>query len=352
MAATGALISIDGTHGEGGGALVRTALAMSALTQQPVRINDVRGGTRYPGLDAEDLTYLNALARSCNAEVTGAEVGSNQLSFLPTTRPRGFNGDLQAERNEGNRGPNANVVLASLLPVLAQSGVYSSVTTHGETFGTNSLSYDYFANVTIPALRRIGLYAFPDLVTAGFGRESAGTVSIDVEPSALTGIDWRDRGRLQGVKAVVATSNLPDGVGERAVGHLRKLGQNVGVSIDAQHIPVGARGPGIFVTTWATYERAFGGGGANGGRGIRAETLAQLAFEELFDWMQTPATVDPYLADHILLPLVFAEGESTFTVSRLSPRFLTEVWVVKQFTPIHLTVRGSEGGPGTITIQR
>jgi RNA 3'-terminal phosphate cyclase (ATP) len=346
------LIVIDGSHGEGGGALLRTAFAMSALTQLPVRVNNVRGGTKFPGLDIEDLTLLQALGKVCNAEMTGAEIGSNSVSFLPTSTARGYSGELIAHRRDSDRGPNACVVLSALLPVLARSGVYSTITTEGETFGNNALSYDYFANVTLAALRRVGLYAFPELLHAGFGRDSKGQITLEVEPSALQGLVWTDRGKLNGIKAIVSTSSLPTSVGERAVAHLRRLSQNAGAPIEAEHVEVGARGPGVYITTWAVYDRAMGGGAAMGSRGLRAEMLAQMAFEELRDWMSTPSTVDPYLADQLLLPLVLAEGDSAFSVSRLTPRFLTCTWVVKQFTPIHITIRGSENGPGTVTIKR
>ncbi len=352
MASSLALIVIDGSHGEGGGAVVRTALAMAALTQQPVRIDNVRGATRFPGLDAEDLTILKALQKVCQAELVGAELGSNSLTFLPRRRPSGLNGTIETVRNDANRGPNANIVLSALLPVLARSGVYSSVTAEGETYGANSLSYEAFVNVTLPALKKAGLYAFPELLTAGFGREASGTVSLDVEPSALNGIQWADRGRQVRVQAAVITAGVPDGVGERGVSHLRKLAQNSGLQIVAEHLPVAARQTGVYVATWAHYDRAFGGGTAMGGRGMRIEAVAQLAFEELYGWMSTTATVDPFLADQLLLPLVFAEGESTFSVSRLTQRFLTCVWVVKQFTPIHITIRGPENGPGSVTIRR
>src|SRR5689334_7206720 len=94
MAATGSLILIDGGHGEGGGALVRTALVMAALTEQPVRIDHVRTGTNHPGVDIEDLTLIQALAKSCMAETVGAESGSTSLSFLPTGRCTALKGAL------------------------------------------------------------------------------------------------------------------------------------------------------------------------------------------------------------------------------------------------------------------
>ena len=346
------LVLIDGSHGEGGGALVRTALAMSVLTQQPTRIQDIRAGTKYPGLDAEDITLLRILADISGAETVGVELGSTAVSFLPTSRPRGYKGQVLSVRNESKRGANALVVLGSLLPVLARSGVYSSITVEGETYGSNALSYDYFANVTLPTLQKAGLYGFPELLRPGFGRESSGEVSLDVEPSSLSGIEWSDRGVLKGVRALVTTASLPPTVGERVASHLSRLALNAGVKMRIEIGESNAESRGIFVTTWATYDRGMGGGTAMGSTSVRAETLAQTAFEELFEWMRGTSTTDPFLADQILLPLVMAETSSTFTVSRLTQRFLTIVWVVKQFLPIHITVRGSENGQGTVTIQR
>jgi RNA 3'-terminal phosphate cyclase (ATP) len=83
---------------------------------------------------------------------------------------------------------------------------------------------------------------------------------------------------------------------------------------------------------------------------LRPETLAQEAFEKAFEWMACAATVDSFLADQILLPLVFADGPSVISVPRLTQRLLTAIWVVKQFAPIHITVRGVENGPGSVTI--
>ena len=346
------LVQIDGSHGEGGGALVRTALVMSALTQQPTRIHEVRGSTKFPGLDAEDLTLLRALATIVGAETVGAGIGSKSVSFLPNRRPQGFKGEILSERNDAKRGANALVVLSSLLPVLARSGVYSSLLVEGETFGSNALSHDYFANVTIPTLKHAGIYAFPELIRAGFGRESSGQVALDVEPSPIQGIEWTDRGSLKSVRAVITTTGFPSSVAERIASHLTRMAQNSGLKIGVEGYDAEGTGRGAFVTTWATYDRGIGGGTAMTTGGVRPEFVAQQAFEEMFDWMSSSATTDPYLADQILLPLALAETSSTFTVSRLTQRFLTIVWVVKQFLPIHITVRGSENGPGTVTIQR
>jgi RNA 3'-terminal phosphate cyclase (ATP) len=350
---TGSLILIDGSHGEGGGALVRTAISMSALTQLPVRINQVRGGTNHPGVDIEDLTLIRALAKSCGAEVTGAEAGSSTLSFLPTKRCSGLKDSLDLDRGvQPGRVPNVNVLLNAMLPVMAKSGIYSRLSLSGETYGTHSLCYDYFANVTLVAQRRFGLYAFPEQLVAGFGREGGGEVSIEVEPSALTALNWSDRGKLLATRATIAIGELPMTIGHRALSHLANLVTSAKMPVDVEIFGVDSSRPGLCITVWSEYENGIGGATAMGAKGIRAEAVAQAAFEDMYEWARSDASVDPYLADQILPTAIFADGETTFKVSRLTKRFLTIVWVIKQFLPIHITVKGAEGEPGEIVVRR
>lgn len=346
------LVSLDGTHGEGGGALLRTALAMSAITQQAVNVYSVRGATRFPGLDAEDLTLIRALAGTTAADVEGADLGSHNFSFRPKKRPQGFRNRIESVRGDSDRGANAVITLAALAPVAAQSGRLSSFAVEGETFGQNALGFDAFNGVTVPTLADAGLYISADLTTAGFGRESRGLVTADVEPSVITGLNWTDRGSLIEMHAVITTSDLPPSVGQRASGQLHRLASSVNLPLEVEHVMLDAKGPGCHCTVWARYERGAGSGSVMGAKGLRAEAIAQQAFEIVFDWMRSDSTIDAYLADQILLPLCFADSSSAFKVARLTPRFLTQIWVIKQFAPARITARGAENGPGLVTIER
>ncbi len=352
MPPTSALIVIDGGHGEGGGALLRTALSMAAITQQPLRITNIRGNTRFQGIDAEDLTIIKALATSCAAEMVGAELGSKSLSFLPTRKATNLNGPLDSVRTDNNRGPNSLVVLTTLLPVLARTGAFSSVSVAGETYGHNALGFEAFSKLTLHVLRRMGIYAYPQLNTAGFGRESSGEVSLDVEPSVIRGLQWTDRGSFKGLYATITSAGIPGNVAARAETHLHLLANNNGQKIEVERIPVESNQANIYINVWAEYENGIGGGASIGARGLRVESLAQSAYEETVDWMTGDATLDPFLPDQILLPVVLSDEPSSFKISRLTSRFLTTVWVIKQFLPIHITVRGSEGNPGSVTVQR
>jgi len=324
---------------------------MAALTQQAVQIVQVRGGTKHPGVDIEDLVLLHYLREATGGTTTGAEVGSHFLEFWPAHRPGGLSGTLRAPVANG-RGANVNIVANALLPVLARSGVYNSLTLSGETYGQAALSFDYFRSVTLEAVKKVGLYAFAELGTAGFGREAKGEISLDVEPSALQGFKFTDRGNMVSCRATIVHAELPGSIAHRGISHLQNLAHGLKLPMECEAIAVDSREPGIFLTVSATFQRGFGGATIMGTKGLRIEAMAQQAVEDLMDWMRSETTVDTHLADQILIPACVADGETQFSVNRLTSRLLTSVWVIKQFGPVRITVKGKEGEPGTISIRR
>ncbi len=344
-------IQVDGSFGEGGGALCRTALLMAAYTEQPLRLHSVRGGTKFPGLTHEDLVLVDACAKMTGAEVRGASLGSNDLAFAPVHRCRAAQGGFNAEESEHTQ-CCASVILGSIIPLVARSGAYSMMTAVGETHGLGILNYDYFSQVTIEAYRRMGLYAFVDLIQSGFGRGTRGEVACEVEPSAMHGIQWSHRGQLLDLRAFVSTSNLPRSVGERGAAHLARLASGSGVRLDVECQDLPGESTGACITLVSRYEQALGGTHAMGQKGLRIEAVAQNAYDQMMQWMRSSATVDAFLADQILLPCVLAEGDSSFSVPRVTARLLTMAWVIRQFLPIHITIHGEEGKPGTVSIRR
>jgi RNA 3'-terminal phosphate cyclase (ATP) len=308
---------------------------------------------RRPGLNAEDLTFLTALAVSCHAEVSGDEIGSSEVTFAPRRHPKALNQRFDiASHEKGSVPGSALVVLASLMPVLARTGALSRVTVLGETFNNNTVSYDPFERSTLAVLRRQGLYAFPSLTMAGFGPGSRGEVTVEVEPSALEPLQWDARGRLLACRGVVSMADLPSEIGERGIDRLHGLCAAHGLSGEFETVQVPSRSPGVFVTVWAEFERGAGCGSALGQRGVRMEQVADSAFRAFLEWHSTDATLDPFLADQALVTAALAEGRSEFTTPKVTRRLVTMAWVVKQFMPCHLTIHGHEGGPGHIVIER
>ena len=77
------MLTIDGSSGEGGGQILRTALALSTVTGKPFRIEKIRAGRPKPGLLRQHLTAVKAAAKVSGATVTGAELSSGSFTFSP-----------------------------------------------------------------------------------------------------------------------------------------------------------------------------------------------------------------------------------------------------------------------------
>ena len=121
-------VTLNGSHGEGGGALLRTALAMSALTLKPVIVNSIRGAMRKPGLSHEDFAFLSALSISSNAKVEGDDVGSRKLAFAPQQLPKAIKFDFDITRIGPGKSPgNTLVVAQAMAGILAGTGAYSTI---------------------------------------------------------------------------------------------------------------------------------------------------------------------------------------------------------------------------------
>lgn len=346
-------IVINGAHGEGGGALLRTALAMSALTQQPVRLHGIRGALRKPGLNSEDLTVLAALAVSCRADVKGDDLESKELLFEPTTTPKALDTKLDVGVFEKGAVPGGGpVILESLLPVLIRSGSYSHLTVLAETHGQNTLGYDAFERVSLAAHRAQGVYAFPTVSWAAFGSGAKGEMSLEIEPSAPLGLQWRERGELLGCYGQVSYADVSPDIAERGVKHIRSTFEARGRECEVEAVPFRSRGSGVSVTVWAEFESGTGSGTMNGQRGVKMEAVVDSAFRSFDEWFNSDATVDSFLADQLLLIAAQGEQKTVFTTPRVTRRLVTMSWVIKQFMPVHITIKGEEGYPGTVTIER
>src|SRR5438477_5852747 len=201
-----AAVEIDGAHGEGGGSVVRIALAVASLTGQAVAIRNVRGALRRPGVNAIDAALARALGETTDAEIS-AQLGDDVLLFAPK-KPLGplrDRVDLNAIA-KGSQPGSAALILQSLLVPLARAGAVSHLTCRGGTHVPYSPTYEYFRAVTLPAMARAGIAAFPSMESAGYPPRGGGEVSIEIEPSAFCGFKLEERGPLQMAKAFVVTS--------------------------------------------------------------------------------------------------------------------------------------------------
>jgi RNA 3'-terminal phosphate cyclase (ATP) len=348
----GTMIVINGSYGEGGGQVLRTSLTLSALLSQPVCIENIRARRRKPGLQAQHLTGVWAIAEICDAELEGAELGSLALTFRPQSSPQAgeYSFDVAEARKGGSAGATSLVFQTLLLPLALAPG-QSRLTIRGGTHVAWSPPFHYLEHVYLPTLARMGLEASAEIEKWGWYPVGGGEMTAVIrgqEEGHLSGLDLVERGDLKRLWGISATSNLPAHIGQRqkrrAEGYLRKRGFDPRIKIvDA---PSPGRGTVVFLV--AEYDNAVAGFSSLGERGKPAEKVAEEACHEFVVYHQSGACLDKHLADQLVLPLALASGPSVLTTCEITQHLLTNVWVVEQFLEVRFEIEGEEGQRGKV----
>jgi RNA 3'-terminal phosphate cyclase (ATP) len=364
------VIEIDGSYGEGGGQVLRTALALSAITDRPVHIIKIRAGRKNPGLAPQHLTGVLAAAAVSGAEVRGAEIGSTELLFSPRVRAAGersYEFDVTEAARRGSAG-SVTLVLQTVLLPLVFLGRAVGVKLRGGTHVAWSPPFDYFADVFLPALSKMGVDAGCSLDAWGFYPVGGGEVSVRVAGIRPSGAPLRagasddaaarslrplrivERGEIVHVTGHAVVANLSKDIAERMARRATEILGEKGIDCEIAPLRVGGKstGAGVFLT--ARYENTLAGFSALGKRGLPAERVALDACRELLAFHKTGAAVDARLADQLVLPMSLASGRSEMTVERVTSHLITSAHVIRQFIPAKIEIVGDVGEPGNVIV--
>jgi RNA 3'-terminal phosphate cyclase (ATP) len=342
---TKSLVELDGSHGEGGGQILRSSLALSLLTGKPFRLRNVRARRPKPGLQPQHLTSVRAAARVGGAQVRGASVGSTDLTFEPGAVTAGsYRFDI------GTAGSTGLVLQTLTLPLALRGGAPSEITVVGGTHVTTSPCF-HFLDVTWRAyLERMGLRLSLRMVRPGFYPRGGGEVVAHVQPApALRGLTRSSRGEAT-VRGFSAAAGLPSHVSERQARRAKFRMEQFGIAAPL-HEERWEGGPGSVLALVVDTDPApalFFGLGA---RGKPAEAVADEAADRAIAYLRAaPAAVDAHSADQIVLPLALAEGPSEFTAAEMTQHLLTNVATVRRFVEREIVCEGHLGAPGVVRI--
>lgn len=344
------MIAIDGSHGEGGGQILRTALSLSCLFRKPFRMFDIRSGRPKPGLMPQHLAAVGAARKISGAQVSGDGRGSTELVFSPGEARGG-----EIVLDIGTAGSTV-LVLQTIVPALLFAARESTVVVSGGTHVPFSPSYHYAAGVFAPALRRLGVDIRLSMESCGFYPRGGGRIRARLLPAkAIAPLLCVERGKLLAVTGESGVGNLPAAIADRqkgaALAKIRPAIRGSGAAVDVRAVSVPTPGQGTFIFLAAEYEGAVAGFCALGGRGKRAETVGEEAANALVEHDATGAALDPNLADQVVPYLAMSGGESVFTTSRVTPHLLTNLWAVGLFRPFRYDVEGELGKPGRVRIR-
>ncbi|HTD81379.1 MAG TPA: RNA 3'-terminal phosphate cyclase [Thermoplasmata archaeon] len=339
------MLEIDGSHGEGGGQIVRMAVALSALTTTPVRVVNVRAMRAKPGLAAQHATAIRAVAGLCDARMEGAEIGSGAFTFTPGPLHGG-----KVSVDVGTAG-SITLVLQACLPAALHAGG-TELEIRGGTDVPWAPPLDYFGHVFLGLLRKMGGRAEVEVAMRGYYPRGGGLVRVRVERAPR----WRPlllpgRGGIVRIAGRAHASNLPEDVVERMKSAAtRKLGTYTSVRIHSEALgPDRAVGPGGTIVLWAETPETILGASGLAEKGKRAHKVGEEAAALLLTEIESRATLDVHASDQVLAYAAVAASPSEFLVREVTEHARTMMWLLSSFlkTQFHVS---SEGGISRIRV--
>ena len=316
------MISIDGSHGEGGGQILRSSLTLSMATGKPFRITNIRANRKRPGLLRQHLTAVNAATAISGARVRGDELGSRELTFEPgPVRP----GDHAFVI--GSAG-SATLVLQTVLLPLARASEPSEIVVEGGTHNPLAPPFEFLEKSYLPLLARMGVRVEASLDRMGFAPAGGGKVRLRVHPGSLARLELEEPGRLLRRRAVATVASLPTHISQRELEVLRdRLGLHKGEEVERV---IADQGPGNVAHVELEYEHVTLVLTSFGERGLLAEKVAARLADEVRRVTRAEVAADEHLADQLLLPLALGQGGS-FTTLEPTEHSRTHTEVIRTF---------------------
>ena len=354
------MITLDGSYLEGGGSLVRVALALSTLTGEAFQVKNIRSGRKEPGLKAQHLTAIQALKEMSGAKTNDIALGSLELDFAPAAIRSGkYTFDI------GTAGSISLFLQAIILPCLFSPGKVT-LTVKGGTCGKWQASADYLQNVLVPQVRRFAEKIELKIRKRGYYPQGGGEVVVEISPrfhrkdfadtaafldelqKNVAKIKLVEQGKLEQIRGIV---NVSASLAEKKVGE--RIRDTATAALQRYAVPLSLRleyaetlSPGGDVVLWAVFSKEGDvspinpiilGSNALAEREKRSEDVGKEAADALAKEIDAEVAVDHYLADQ-LLPFMALLPGSAIQAGSISNHAKTNIYVVEKFLPVHFMV--------------
>jgi RNA 3'-terminal phosphate cyclase (ATP) len=340
------LLEIDGSRGEGGGQLVRHAVALSALTATPIRIVRARANRHPPGLAPQHLAAVRGVAQLCGARTPGLVLRTGEFEFRPAAIRAGtFRIDV------GTAGSIPLVLQAAVPVALAAPGTVE-IEVLGGTDVHGAPAFDYAVSVWQPLLRRLGLHVCLEVRRRGYYPRGGGIVRASIRPGAPCALSMPERGAVREIGGVVHTSNLPAHIASRMAARAGELLERFApVRLQRNLLEADqAIGPGGAIAIRAECDAALLGASAVARRGVPAENVAEEAAAALAADLDAGATLDVHASDQLLVYLARAGASSQYLVRTHTRHAQTMLWLLGRFLPLRWEIDPTPEGACRVTI--
>lgn len=344
------IINIDGSMLEGGGQILRTATALSAILGIPIKIFNIRAKRKPQGLRPQHLNAVKAVANLSNAHVENLFVGSTEIFFNPH-RPRGGRYDIDV-----HTAGSITLVLQALMPVAVFANDSVIVEIRGGTNVPMSPPIEYLQEVLVPSLKMLGVNVQVNLLRYGFYPKGGGIVQAYVNPvRSINPINITKDFIVKRVFGIAYSSRLPQNITERMSKTARNILAREGLNADIEILslqpsnPLCAISPGCGISIFAESTTGLRmGANSLGELGKPAEKVAEEASKMLIDQIKIGAPIDKHLGDQLIIWMSLANGTSTIRISEYTLHTATCIELCKIITKADFRVQGSVGDKNVI----
>jgi RNA 3'-phosphate cyclase len=331
-------LAVDGSYGEGGGQILRTALSFSIIQRRPVHISKIRAWREVPGVRPQHAAVLRILRDISGGVLEGGNVGSTEVFFTPD--------QVESRTLKMDLGTAASItlVLQAIVPAVSLSGATLEVELIGGTDVPWSPTADYFKVVVVPALRSMGLVVEFDVRRSGYYPRGGGRARAVIHSSSsLQSLNLSERKSSPVVSVYSRCGRLPRHVAERqAASAVSRLKQE-GIEVQKVNISTGeSTSPGSSLLVSARDSTCFIGSDAIGARGRPAEQVGEHAAFEFIRTYGSGSTVDTHLADMLAPLLCLANGESRLLIPKVTEHLKTSLYLAELFIGSKYSVSPNE----------
>ncbi|MFC1758489.1 RNA 3'-terminal phosphate cyclase [Planctomycetota bacterium] len=342
------MIEIDGSFGEGGGQILRSSVALSAITQTPIVVTNIRANRRKPGLMRQHFAAISAAKEVCAAKVEGLELHSTALTFDPgKIRSGNFHFSI------GTAGSTSLVLQTVMLPLLLAEGT-SCVRLEGGTHNPMTPPFNFISKCFVPQVARMGADVDLSLERYGFVPAGGGIVTARINPiERWRPLELTERGEAESRAVRAVSSGIPKSIVRRELKQIQAKTDWPWTEFSAEPDVVSG-GPGNVVSIELQHANVGAVFTGFGRVGRRAEVVATDALKEARVYMESDTPVCEHLADQLLLPMAIAadRGKTTsrFVTHVVSSHTETHMDLIKRFMPVSINVKSHAKDRSEITV--
>jgi RNA 3'-terminal phosphate cyclase (ATP) len=307
-------LKINGGHGEGGGQIIRSAITLSCITNQPIHLENIRKNRKNGGLKSQHLTAIKILQKIANADVIGAEIGSTELKFIP-----GNVESLELIEDVKTAG-SISLILQVLIPVVSISQKKLSLIIKGGTDVLWSPSMHYTQYVLKEAYSRMGIEFSIEITNRGYYPKGGGEIKLEVYPSKIKSINLLERKSID-FKLICTFSKIPIKTIKEKI---EKIKEKINVKIEIKEEEAIDSGASLLIYSIDN----------NSIMGI--DTLFNKKTQnfdlDLDKIRKNSLGLDEKLADMIVVPASLTEGKTIFRVKEITNHLETNLFVTSKIT--------------------